>query len=300
MLAKIKRVLKAKYFSAKPNGQYRFLLQKWESIADFDLANAMLQSEFFRSNLMPLPVETERLKKVVVFAPHQDDESIGCGGILTHLAKQGCKIELVFLTDGRPLGTKAEDIVRIRRNEAVRVAQALSATMNEIGINNVTLDVNQQHLTQIRDLVTSDVDALFTVWPLDNPPKHRFCDAVLAKALEKSSMEQLQVLNYAVHTALVPNVYFDYTQYFENKQALIGYHESQMEAQNYAHISAGLDAWNSRYLPWSSNNRYVEIFTQIPLKEWLLITRKYDSLPNQAFKGNKICLEKYTQLKSLN
>lgn len=38
--------------------------------------------------------------RVLVVAPHPDDEALGCGGLLWHLARLGREIHVVFVTDG--------------------------------------------------------------------------------------------------------------------------------------------------------------------------------------------------------
>ncbi len=37
---------------------------------------------------------------VVIIAPHPDDETLGCGGVIALLARQGVPVHTVFLTDG--------------------------------------------------------------------------------------------------------------------------------------------------------------------------------------------------------
>ena len=39
-------------------------------------------------------------KKILVVAAHPDDELLGCGATLLRFRKQGCKIKVIFLTDG--------------------------------------------------------------------------------------------------------------------------------------------------------------------------------------------------------
>src|SRR5690348_6988030 len=39
--------------------------------------------------------------KVVVLAPHMDDEIIGCGGTIARHAAAGASVTVVYLTDGR-------------------------------------------------------------------------------------------------------------------------------------------------------------------------------------------------------
>jgi LmbE family N-acetylglucosaminyl deacetylase len=37
----------------------------------------------------------------IVFAPHQDDETIGCGGLIARKRHEGLPVHVVFITDGR-------------------------------------------------------------------------------------------------------------------------------------------------------------------------------------------------------
>ncbi len=39
-------------------------------------------------------------KRVVVLAPHPDDEVFGCGGTLAQMAATGAEIEIIVFTDG--------------------------------------------------------------------------------------------------------------------------------------------------------------------------------------------------------
>ena len=40
-------------------------------------------------------------ERIVVLAPHMDDEVIGCGGTLARHVACGAEVTIVFLTDGR-------------------------------------------------------------------------------------------------------------------------------------------------------------------------------------------------------
>lgn len=39
-------------------------------------------------------------KSIIVFSPHQDDEALGCGGMIALKREQGIPIKVVFVTDG--------------------------------------------------------------------------------------------------------------------------------------------------------------------------------------------------------
>jgi LmbE family N-acetylglucosaminyl deacetylase len=79
---------------------------------------------YLQSRLTSRPdwFDGERLTaSAVVFAPHPDDETLGCGGTMARKAAAGASIHVVVLTDGS--GTKAgrphDEHVALRRAEAV-------------------------------------------------------------------------------------------------------------------------------------------------------------------------------------
>lgn len=78
-----------------------------------------------------VPVRPEFLKTIhscLVLAPHPDDESLGCGGLIALLRAQGCRLTIVVTTDGsqsHPHSTAYSESARIAlREEEMR--QALS------------------------------------------------------------------------------------------------------------------------------------------------------------------------------
>ena len=42
----------------------------------------------------------KEVKKLIVFASHPDDETIGCGGTIKKLSESGCEVIVVFATTG--------------------------------------------------------------------------------------------------------------------------------------------------------------------------------------------------------
>lgn len=69
-------------------------------------------------------------QKTVVFAPHQDDETMGCGGLIARKRQCGFPVEVVFITDGggshphHPQFTRA-DISAMREREAREALRTL-------------------------------------------------------------------------------------------------------------------------------------------------------------------------------
>ena len=283
------------------NGPYKFFIQKLEAKPEVDLACNIFSSDYFRHNLKPLPFNISEFDRILVFAPHQDDEAIGCGGLLSRLSDEGKEIHIVFLTDGENKTGKMKDV---RHKEALNLTTKLGATMHEIGISNVNLSINNTHIKKISDILNNiSPDAIFSTWPLDLPPIHRLCNVVVTKAILGTDIDvnKLPIFSYQVHTTLLPNVYYDYTALFSRKQELIGCYISQLADQNYQHLSAGLDAWNSRLLPWSSDKRYVELYTRLPANAYIEIIKKfYPKDLSQTFKGNDKCINAYKKLSRID
>lgn len=73
-------------------------------------------------------------KPAIVFAPHQDDETLGCGGLMALKHELGTPIKVVFLTDGRKshLHIKPEELIQIRKQEAVNALNILGIASSDI------------------------------------------------------------------------------------------------------------------------------------------------------------------------
>lgn len=298
MLNTLKQIIKKKLLYAKPSGPYNFLINKLQMGMDVDLAESVVSSGYFSEVLEPQPIDLDKLKKILVIAPHQDDEAIGCGGLLSKLSEMGAEITLVFVTDGRPIGTDADEVVKIRSQESNKAAKLLNAKIIELGINNVSMEAEVSDLKRMAEICNEGWSGIFTPWVLDRPYKHRLVNYFLSKAMQGLD-QNAQVYCYQVHSPLIPNVFFDYTALKEQKQKLIGLYQSQLKGQNYSHLSLGQDAWNGRYLPPSKEATYIECYTQLPVKAYRKLVTVYDQNPGQAFHNNEDCLKSWQSIKNM-
>jgi len=96
-------------------------------------------------------------KKAVVFAPHPDDEILGCGGTIAKKLSEGYDICVVFMTDGRysltEFGISSDptpfEMKEIRREEAMRAMKILG--LNEKNL--LFLDFEDKTLEKYEDQV---------------------------------------------------------------------------------------------------------------------------------------------------
>lgn len=73
-------------------------------------------------------------QRILVIAPHPDDETVGCAGTILLHARSGDAICIAFITDGsksRAGGLTSEEMGRRRRQEAQAAASALRASRFE-------------------------------------------------------------------------------------------------------------------------------------------------------------------------
>lgn len=81
------------------------------------------------------------MSRVVVIAPHPDDETLGCGGTLLKHVAAGDEVHWVIVTRmSEELGFSADQI-RVRANEIARVADHYGfADVHELGLPTTQLD----------------------------------------------------------------------------------------------------------------------------------------------------------------
>lgn len=298
LLNKIESIYYYRYFSKKSSGAYSFLLKKIYKSTDIDFIENIWKLDHFREILDPQELKLEKIKKVLVLAPHQDDEIIGCGGTLLKLKEQGSDISICFLTNGAELSNPIKSVV-IRKEEAETVVKKLNSEVLELGIDNVSMEIEKKTLGKLTQILNNDWDTIFTIWPVDQPPKHRLCSYLVGKALAEVNFTGNLVF-YAVHTDLIPNFYVDITKVIDDKEELLHLYKSQIDVQRYDHLSRGLDAWRSRFLGISNQKRFVELFLKIPVKayqDFQNIFEKSDT--RKLFKGNENCIKSFKKVKKI-
>ena len=217
-------------------GRYRFLVRDWSKIGDLDLAARVLGIESFSEQLAPVALPVEDVGRILVMAPHQDDETIGAGGLLLKAVSAGANISIVFVTDGvqrglaKRLGMDAAsgELAQVRDAEAKRVCELLGADMYQLGISNPDPRPTMSDLDRLIELIVKlEPDVILIPWILDAQVKHRLSNHLLWLADQRRRLPDCEVWGYQVHNAIYPNGYVDITDVVDEKRKLLAVFESQ-------------------------------------------------------------------------
>lgn len=201
-------------------------------------------------------------RKIVILAPHPDDEVIGCGGTIHMYHLKKADITAVFLTDGRKGNEryKEEELVVIRREEAKKAAAI-------IGINRLIFmdnrDSELSHSSKAFSELTSILNeikpgAVFLPFFMDSHPDHSAANLILYKS--ERLLPSFMCYAYPVWTPLpFFNLNVDITPYVDIKKKSIEQYQSQMETYNYIDASLGL----SRYYSIHEGNRKGDDWSEV-------------------------------------
>lgn len=239
---------------------------------DLAMSSLLLEVEAFRRDIVPQPLPISSFKRILVLAPHQDDEAIGAGGTLLLARNAGVEISIVYCTDGQQHGVESE----VRRKESQEVCQRLGATMFEMNISNIEPKPTTEDLRRLNEIV-QDIrpEVILCPWLLDGAPKHRMVNHLLWLANRLSPLPKVEVWGYQVQNTLLPNGYVDITEVAAEKTALLECFRSQNIHRHWDHVAMGLAAWNSRLLSKSREPIFAEVFFTLPMAQMLKLVENF-------------------------
>lgn len=205
--------------------------------------------------------------KVLVIAPHSDDEVIGCGGAIQKFLKQGSRVEIVIATQGEKGGS--DGIVETRKQEARAAADILGVTqLTQLGFH----DGNLNSATALKNALQEKIetfrpDAIFAPNIFDNHPDHIIVGRHLV-ALAEDSRVDFQCYFFEVWTPLTANVIIDITEEIETKTRAMRAHQSQQAHTEFIDLILGINRYRAiAALSGNPAMKYAEAFFRLDRKE---------------------------------
>jgi LmbE family N-acetylglucosaminyl deacetylase/glycosyltransferase involved in cell wall biosynthesis len=194
----------------------------------------------------PLPA----MRRVLVLAPHADDEVFGCGGTLYRLAQSGATITVIVVSDGVPDGSAGEGdtapVIAEREAESRAAATILGYPspafwrLPDRGVRYCEALV-ERVLDATRK---TDADLVFAPALSELHPDHQALALAAGEALRRLGGER-HVAFYEVSAPLLPNVLIDITAAEEPKRAAMLCFRSQLGRQPYDEHIAALNRYRS-------------------------------------------------------
>ena len=218
-----------------------------------------IYNPFLMTNIKPMPLNIKENDKCLIIAPHPDDESIGCGGILRLFPNN---FDVISLTHG-----SENDIRYIEMHEA----------MNYAGIKNlIMLNLKDKNiLTGQKDFDEIDISCynyIFIPYIFDQHCDHKAVSVLLDKKLQNSDYKNnLSIVFYEVWSTInMPQYYVDISTVADDKKNMINFHKSQISTKEYADKILGLNAYRGLF----RNLKYVECFSILSVNNFKKIVSK--------------------------
>lgn len=233
--------------------------------------------------IIPYHCSPPQGERIIVLAPHPDDETLGCGGTLRLLVEAGKKILVIFITSGDkadPANPKSSVMLGeahvteyslLREKEAKRALRILGVTDYKF-LRFPDREVQNGYQIIIGRLLeaveTFMPDAVYAPSLVEVNPDHRAA-AALAMDIQKACIRgdtavgnppHVEVVFYEVTTPLRPNILVDITSVYSTKKSAAKKYKSQLKVKDYLrHITA----LNTVRALTTDGPRYVEAFWSI-------------------------------------
>lgn len=227
-----------------------------------------------------------------MFAPHPDDETLGCGGTLALLRQNGCAVKVVFVTDGAGAGGLPDGAAAIRRKEA-------AAALGVLGVEDrVFLDEpdgsfrsSPRFEKNVLELFRQfQPDWIFLPSVLDYHRDHvAIGQAVFSCWQRWDGMSR--AFFYEIWSPLPATWVVDISSMADLKRKAISRYELPLAHCDYLTASMGLASYRGLYLPGQNRPKYAEAFVEAGKREaWGGISKTMLNL--------RLCLEGLIKLPS--
>lgn len=201
-----------------------------------------------RPRLEPPP----RADRIVILAPHPDDESLGCGGTAALCAQAGARVTAVVLTDGRrgDPGFEADPAQLAREREAEsRAACAVLGWEAPIflGRADQTLALDPQAGARLAEVLASlRPEVIFLPFLGDNHPDHLAVNRLLLRVWNDPAT---RIYGYEIWSPLHPNCVIDIGAALALKRRALECYRSQLARQALVDQALALNRYRGIYLP---------------------------------------------------
>jgi len=136
----------------------------------------------------------ELARPAIVFAPHPDDETLGCGGTILRKRAAGADVSLVFMTDGAQSHARLiapAEMRTFRAAEAVAAARALGVERERVHLldfpDSRLAEHREEGVRRVADLLGQlRPEDIYVPYHLDGPADHLATTEIVQEAMRVS------------------------------------------------------------------------------------------------------------------
>jgi N-acetylglucosamine malate deacetylase 1 len=162
-------------------------------------------------------------EKIIVFSPHPDDETLGCGGTIAKKNSEGYSVYVVVLTDGRHAFSQIfkiasnpdpENLSKIRRKEAVEATAVLGVPANNLlfwEFEDGTLRKHKKEFEEKTVEILERISPVEVYFPFirDSHPDHQIANRVISKCCQNLRLKAVRYQYSIMHRLLHSGPYFE-------------------------------------------------------------------------------------------
>ena len=215
------------------------------------------------------------MSRILVLAPHPDDEAIGCGGALLKHAKARDEVHVVFLTSGEKggHGRSEAETIRVREREARSAAKILGVRHLEFWREaDGNIRATRAAVGKLRaKLKAFRPDVIYITHDKEMHPDHRGAVRLLESSLKAVRRERHAkawtptVLGYEVWTPIQKlDEIVDISPFMQKKLRAVRAYRSQCAVVGFVEAVRGLNRYRGEFHSWPGGD-YAEVFTRLKL-----------------------------------
>jgi LmbE family N-acetylglucosaminyl deacetylase len=180
--------------------------------------------------------------RVLVIAPHPDDEVLGCGGTMARLVEMGAQVEVAIVTEGKPPRYHPDGVEKLRAEAAAAHALLGVTSTHYLGLPAAELDSipHAELNAAMGTLINATMpDTIFVPFVGDIHLDHQLVfRATMVAARPRQATYPRAILAYEtlsetnwsapyIEPVFAPNVYVDIAATLDRKLAAFAAYESQ-------------------------------------------------------------------------
>lgn len=174
--------------------------------------------------------------RILVLAPHPDDEVFGCGGAVLRQIAEGGKVKIVIATNGAHGANdpQSSEYADIRRAESIKAGEILGVRFPEFwDLEDRKLEYGEKLIQRIvHSIAEFSADYVYAPSLHEMHPDHRILGMAALEAVRRTP--PIQLVMYEVGVAMLrPNVLLDISDLMQKKQAAMACFVSQLRVQAY-------------------------------------------------------------------